>query len=395
MSEISARQALALWQQADLLDPAKAGELAGYLDRQHPVPGGMGRLTKVFSTLGAVLVGLGLILFVASNWGGLGPLARGIILLAAYGSLVGLAALSGYRGYETVAGALWFLATLSLGANIFLLGQIFNFSLTYWQGPFLWMVGALAMGYALQSRLHAWLAAPLAILALGWLQGGAGWFRDDQWQFMVGPSGLLPLFPLIGLGLLSLGLLCRATDRWQFAGSIWVLWGAVLTVAPLVVAGIHPDLLQGMFTTALTLKQGAIIGGALALVALGLIYGELRAKQNRLVLVIAVVFCAGLVWMGSTALVDRLDDRLVFAIFNVCVFALVLALIWSGIASSDVWLVNLGMVAAMAFILIQYFSWSLRLLDRSIAFILGGMVLLALSVWGERQRRRLVARISR
>ena len=394
MSEITARQALALWREADLLDVAKADELAGYLELQQPVPTGTGRLTKVFSTLGAVLVGLGLILFVASNWSHLGPTSRGAILFTSYGILVVSAAVAGYRGYETVADALWFVATLSLGANIFLLGQLFNFSLTFWQGPFLWMLGALAMGYAIRSRLHAWLAVPLGILSLGWLQGGAGWFRDDQWQFLVGPSGLLPLFPLLGLGVLALGLLSRVSIGWRFAGATWVLWGAVLAVVPLVIAGIHPDLLQGMFTTALTLKHGLIIGATLALIALGLAYGEFKASKNRLVLAAAALFCMGLVSIGSSPLADALDAGPVFAAFNVCVFALILALIWSGLAGADTRLVNLGMAAAIAFILVQYFSWSLRLLDRSIAFILGGVVLLALSVWGERQRRRLVARIS-
>ena len=120
MSELSARRALALWKQADLLDPAKAEELARFLEEQPSSLGGVGRLTKVFSTLGAVLVGLGLILFVASNWAASGPLPRGTILFASYGLMVGLAVLSAQRGYETVAGALWFLVTLSLGANIFL-----------------------------------------------------------------------------------------------------------------------------------------------------------------------------------------------------------------------------------------------------------------------------------
>ena len=392
--ELTARQALTLWQEADLLDAAKAEELADFLELEHPTPTGMGRLTKVFSMLGAVLVGLGLILFVASNWGTLGPLIRGTILFASYGMLVLSAVFSSYKGYETVADSLWFIATLSLGANIFLLGQIFNFSLTFWQGPFLWMLGTLAMGYAIQSRLHAWLAIPLAILALGWLQGGAGWFRDDQWQFLIGPSGLLPLFPLLGLGILALGLLSRISNGWRFAGGTWILWGAMLAVVPLVIAGIHPDLLQGMFTTAFTLKQGVIMGGAIALIVSGLVYGEFQAPSTRQVLAVAALFCAGLLLSGGSPLADMLDDARVFATFNVCVFVLILALIWSGMVAADTRLVNLGMAAAMAFILIQYFSWSLQLLDRSIAFILGGLVLLTLSVWGERQRRRLVARIS-
>ena len=62
--------------------------------------------------------------------------------------------------------SLWLLATLMVGAYIFLVGQIYNLSLTFWQAPLLWMLAALAMAYALQSKAHAWLAIPLGLLAL-------------------------------------------------------------------------------------------------------------------------------------------------------------------------------------------------------------------------------------
>jgi len=45
-------------------------------------------------------------------------------------------------------------------------------------------------------------------------------------------------------------------------------------------------------------------------------------------------------------------------------------------------------------IIIQYFARSFELLDRSIAFILGGIVLIALSVFVEKQRRRIMAQIA-
>ena len=41
---------------------------------------------------------------------------------------------------------LWFLSSITVGVNIFLLAQIFNLPLNFWQGTLLWMIAALAMG---------------------------------------------------------------------------------------------------------------------------------------------------------------------------------------------------------------------------------------------------------
>ena len=70
ISTVSAEKALALWQQANLLDQAKAEELAHYLEEHR---GGANRTVKIFAALGAVLAGLGMILFVASHWAGMSP----------------------------------------------------------------------------------------------------------------------------------------------------------------------------------------------------------------------------------------------------------------------------------------------------------------------------------
>jgi uncharacterized membrane protein len=48
------------------------------------------------------------------------------------------------------------------------------------------------------------------------------------------------------------------------------------------------------------------------------------------------------------------------------------------------------MGAAAVIILIQYFSWSFRLLDRSLAFLMGGVLLIVLALWSEHKRRDLI-----
>lgn len=391
MHDIKASEALDLWEQAGLIDHIKAGQLARYLD-EHAPSRSSGRMVRIVSVFGAVLVGLGMILFVASHWTGMSASLRIATLFLAYAGVVGAAQFSGLRGYDRIAHALWFLATLTVGAYIFLVGQIFNFSLTFWQGPFIWLLATLAMGYALNSRLHAWLAIPLALLALGWFGGGKAWFSDDQLEALFGSYGLKPLLPLLGLALVAVALLVERLPNWRFATGTWIVWGALLISVPLVVATIDDDVLKFLIQIDFTSKQWSIIAFSIGLVGLALWLGRFTSPRSRLLMVLVAGLLFGMLFLGD---IERANLMPVYALFVLLVFLLSLGLIWNGVQSGRPALVNIGVGSAASVILIQYFSWSMRLLDRSLAFIIGGVVLIALSIWIEKQRRRLLARITR
>lgn len=388
MTKISAQDALLLWQEAGLLDREKAGELSDHLLEHAPADH---RAVRIFASIGAVLVGLGIILFVASHWDAMSPLLRGSTLFASYGIVVGLAATVEHRGYINVAGALWFLATLTLGANIFLFGQMFNFSLTFWQGPFLWMMGALAMGYATQSRLHAWILIPLSTLTLGWLGGGSGWFTDDQLEFLARSSGLIPM---LGLAWVCLGMLARNSSQWRFASDTWLVWGILMIVAPLLLGTIDDWFFVRLFHVEGALKHWLILGSITILFAVTLFYGRFSAKRSQLYF---VVVCGLLLLLSIPAEIqpfDLLHQSELFVPYVLLIFVLSLGLIWTGLTAADPQLVNIGLGSASFVIFVQYFSWSFQLLDRSLAFVAGGIVLIGMSLGIEKQRRKLMGRIT-
>ena len=396
MREINGTRALEIWREAGLLDPPKVEELKRYLGEREPTEKSSRGIT-VFASIGAVLIGLGLILFVASHWAGMGPLARFVTLLLTYGLIVAVALVTEKHRLENVASAVWFLATLSLGANIFLLGQIFHFSLTFWQGPFLWMVGTLAMGYATQSRLHAWLAIPLAILTLGWIGSATGWSFDDQIEFLISSDGLGPLFPLVGLGLVSLAFLTRRNEHWQFATLTWMVWGALLVAVPLVLSTIHPKIYDRLFEIDLAVTQWLTIAGLAALIGLAMGFGMFRSQRDRALLLIIANFVSVLLVQGAhdaSWLASILRGRIPFFVYGLCVFGISLLVIWSGLQAANRHIVNVGVGAASVIILVQYFSWTFRLLDRSVAFVLGGIVLIAMTIFIENKRRQWLARIA-
>lgn len=121
----------------------------------------------ILVTIGAVLVGAGLFSFIAANWQGLSKSFKIILIL---GSIVGVNALAWYlkEKYQLLktAQALFFLGVLIYGGGIFLVGQIFNFRANWPDGFILWMIGAVAMGLAVESYLIIGLGILVSLAAL-------------------------------------------------------------------------------------------------------------------------------------------------------------------------------------------------------------------------------------
>lgn len=380
------------WQQEGLLTEEKVAELRASL-----ASGESARGIRIFAVIGAVLVGLGVILFVSSNWAGMGPAARITVLLAGFAVVVVGAVAAGRRDQPRMAEALWLLATLVFGANIFLIAQIFHQTLTYWQGTFRWMLGALVLGWALKSKLQAAVAIPLGLLTLGWIGGGSSWFFGKQMEFLFSDGGLRPILPLIGVGLISLSLLSERTKSWAFLKDSCFGWGLVLIALPVVISTASDEVAEAMYSIEGTLKQFVILGVVALLLAAALTYGEFRSRISRPILVATAAFfalmlvpVAGEPWVAAT--VGGL--HLPFAGYVLAVFALALLTIWTGVRASNRRLLNAGMFSSAVLIFIQYYSWSFAMLDRSVAFILGGLVVLGLTVILEKKRRSLLEKMT-
>jgi uncharacterized membrane protein len=391
-----AHKALDHWRATGLLSPAQADALRADLETQERGHSS-GRAVTIFAIIGAVLVGLGVILFVASNWARMGPVARVGVLLLGYAVAVIGAVAAERRALPKAANAVWVLVTLLLGANITLIAQMFNHSLTYWQGPFLWMVGALAMGYARQSPAQGAIAVPLGLLALGWVGGGSGWFMDDQIQFLVSPEGLRPMLPLIGLGLTASALLARRREAWGFAEAASVKWGTFLIALPLIVSTVGVEAVGWIFDVAFTTKQIIILSTVGVLIGLAVLFGRFRADLVRPVLVgLGVLFVVLIVPVdGKPWLVMRVGgSHLPYGLYVIGVFVLALLSIGLGVRAQNRALINTGIYSTAILIVIQYFSWSFLLLDRSLVFIVGGILLIAMAMLLEKKRRALVSRIA-
>jgi len=189
------------WVEDGLLSRAQAQAI---LDR-YPAERGDGLARGVFTTIGAVLVGLGVILFFAWNWD---ALHRGAKLALLFGAL--LAAHAGGQWW-TRAGStrpllgdgLAVLGTLLFGAGLWLISQVYHIDEHAPNAFLAWGVAALAMAWAMPSRAQGLLAG---VLLASWGLMEAFEFRDPRWLAPL----LLATIVALALRLRSLALLLPA-----------------------------------------------------------------------------------------------------------------------------------------------------------------------------------------
>ena len=391
----TAEDALKHWEKTGLLTNKKATELKKALtSEQRLTDHGMPKAIAIFATVGAILVGLGVLLFIGSNWSEMTPYQRLATVFLGYGVVAASAYITGNRGIQTVSEALWFLTDVIFGANIILIAQIFHYSLTYWQGPFLWAVGTVAMGYARQHKSHGFLAVPLFILALGWIDSGKGWFIGGQFEFLASDSNLMPVLSILGVGLMSAGLIIRKVVAWNFLAPACVKWGAVLIVFPLLISTMDSGIPKEILTMTGSIKQYLVVGISFVLTALSVWIGDMKKSEPKVfLLTLAALLAAILIQTGDTSGVGVAFEYspLLYFLYILVIFALSLWVVWVGIIVESSMVVNYGIVVAAIIIIIQYFSWSFALLDRSLAFILGGILLISMTMVVEKKRRKILS----
>lgn len=409
------QQESARWVEAGLLtDDQRSAILALYPE---PATGSRDRLILIFTILGSLLVGAGVILFFASNWQALPAwLKVGAILAAVVGAYAAGYHLAYTRGdYPRLGHSLFFLGSLLYGAGIWLVAQIFHLQSDFATGWLLWGLGVLPVVYVTRStpvlyvsaitltvwtimvqmgpgEPHNWfyplLMAGVAALArraqsvlaeagvlVGlflWLTMGVAQHRGEEIlvpQFLLLYGAPLVLAALARLGdvrtygglggvMALLGLYVLTFERQAESHSLWVLWGGPwFQVASAV----------------LLLAAGAVTGW---------LYWR-RGEGGRLPVLIAVLA------LVPAALVAPALVRVPGMVtFNLLLFAGTVGFIALGIRQRSQLLVNLGLLVFVVHVLTRYFDLFFSAMDKSLFFLLGGVLLLGGGWLLERNRRR-------
>ncbi len=383
-----------MWLAEGQIDADLAERLRSSL-QAHEEPEKANKLIWILVSIGAVLIGGGLLLFIASQWDQSSPLRRLALLFGIYVLTIAGAALADRQHLGITARGLWLLSSIAVGVNIFLIGQVFNLPLNYWQGTLLWMIATLAMGWAAPSSAQGWLAVPLGILTLGWISTPSAQFFD-QGAFLWDSGGIRPLLPVIGLGLVALALLVEATD-FGFLDKPATAFGALMVSGPITISTFHPDAFAWIFQINFRAFHLVVIVIAVALVAA--VWNRTPGSPLVMAFVAVTVLLVALLpqvdgrsltfddetvsWLADTFR----DSELAFGLYTAVIFGLAVATIVAGQQFAIRSLVNVGFAMVSVLLLAVYIGRIAGELPTSLAVIFGGLLFVGGAIFLERKRR--------
>ena len=122
---------------------------------------------RIIAIFGAILIGAGIFSFIAANWQELGRVEKiAILIFAMLGFYAGGWFLKEKKNYDKTGNALIFLGALVYGASVFLIAQMFHIRENWPDGFILWMLGAVAIGFAMELYPIFYLAIVVGFVAI-------------------------------------------------------------------------------------------------------------------------------------------------------------------------------------------------------------------------------------
>lgn len=388
--------------------------------KQHygPVEGSTGTKTflLVFGVIGALLIGLGIILILAHNWEQLTRLNRLIISL---GLLVLTQIISGWVRWYKRDSVIWreaaaTLQLLMIGAALALVGQTYHLVEDIDSFLLVWMLLSLPLIYLLNSGA----AAVLYIIGItNWAAGG---YFDVSKQFVwvllgsIGPYyyGLLKnnrytnTFAILSWVLLICFYICfnaafsNHLERLSFliysalfaltylAGKLWFAGQEQSGRLPFTAVGVAGSLIITFILTFnhvwhyfIDRDRYPVTDGAyglvlvlLVLVTAGIVKLAKERQDWRFALLPYVIALA--------YIVQSFDSSQLSApvIMNGCMLGLSISIITAGVRRCRIGVVNLGMVLIAALIMARFFDVDVSFIVRGVVFVLIGIGFLVANV---------------
>ena len=382
---------LTRWQTTGIIDPATAARIRTF-EAEHIIaqekPAGLQWQAIVALILGAMLLAAGVVLFVNAHWDEVSPLIRFALVL----SMVAAFHLAGgvTRQHSLpLSSCLHAVGTLTTGAAIALVGQIFNIE-EHWPAAILLWAIAAAAGWAL---LHDQAQQILTLLLVpAWLFSEWSYSTDNH------HGGTVYLARMIATwATLYITLWIPSSRR--------VVWGICFTAGAIALIVANLILLNGWawsYNSASFLSRPDRLWGWLLIAILPVAIAVFRHRQSLLPVAVAIAvgvalpFCqtqASLTYWNGTAnatFTHSAPSLVAYAI--VAAFAGFLA--WWGVRQSSKALVNFGIVAFAASIIWFFYADIFSKLGRSVGLIALGILFVAGGWALEKTRRKLISGIN-
>jgi uncharacterized membrane protein len=378
---------LTRWLAAGVVDRATADRIRAH-EKVNAQPSGLRWQGLVALTLGAILLACGVVLFVSAHWDQMGPLAR-FLLVVAMVTVFHLGGGWARADNRHLSTALHAVGTVSAGAAIALVGQIFNIQEHWPAAILLWALCALA-GWAL-LRDQAQQTMTL-LLVPAWIFCELEYATEGR----IGQNAYLGRFLLLWsvfYFVMLLGSKRKAAQGILFAA------GAVACIAGTVLMLFGWESWSGEQNF---LSYGVMITAWAVMGLVPFCISALRGHKGLIPITAALAYALALPWCqrvwsqtdhyanGSnytyTQNAPNLLAHLVVAGFAVYVC-------WWGVQQASRWLVNFGMVGFAISVGWFYYSNIFDALGRSLGLIGLGVLFLAGGWALEKLRRRILERM--
>ena len=368
------------WRAAGLLDdPAVAGIRAYEAAQARP----RGRQWQVLLalTLGGILLGAGVLLFVAAHWDAVSPLSRLALVLSMLIFFHGLGLLVRER-FNGFATAMHALGTVSAGAAIALVGQIFNMQEHWPAAILLWALCAGAGWLLLRDAFQQTLTL---LLVPAWIVA--------EFDFRVEP------YDGAGVYLWRIGFVIAAIYLSAFlAARSRALFGILFGVAALLIPSCAGMLADGWSDYHFGTSWGFIpLPWRLTAVAITLaafVAAWFQDKRSLVPASMALVLGWALPWLRVTIPADGEPYHYPHSEPSVFAYALValaaVGLVVWGVHLAAKSLVNYGVAAFACTVFWFYFADVMDKLGRSLGLIALGALFLGGGWLLERTRRSLM-----
>lgn len=377
------------------------------------------RLPAIVGILGALLLATGAMTFISANWEEMSKLFRLILIFCAMWAAFGAAVWFQRTMHSYLLEAMLFLGAGMFGVNIMLIAQIYHIDGHYPDAVFLWTIGALVVALALESRSSLALAFVLMTIWTGtevmefdvlvhwpflpvWVVGTAIIFRQ-KWRTGLHLAVLSIAF-WITITLIQLAELWNWPEH-QVFGLMAMIAMAVFLIG-LANEG-RGNLLMGFEAPLMRYAMLAVLAAAFIMQL------EIRRAGHIQVLLLAMMAAfLMLVLLGGLAALRRnvlnAPDLAVFIGFAAWLILFTFVprglMLWVHgpvymgfaiwlMAFSQRWsyriLLPMALTAFGAEVLYIYAKTMGNLLDTSLFFLVGGVLLIVLAIGLEKLRRAL------
>ena len=342
------------------------------------------------STIGAIFLGIGAIFFIASNWEELSNIVKTLILVASTALAYGVGYYFKYQkqNLPKVGASLLFLGALLFGATIILVSQIYNLNANNHILVLIWIIGILPLVYALKSvpiaglaslLFYLWvglfftfevlgrfsvvlfIAASIMLFAIGGLHYLSNQFKQIARTYRIVSLQVL----MVSLFLLTFDGFSKVSSNfiseWFNRTPYQILVGVVMFSIILIIVTITNWFLNK--SESLSNYEGPISIGLIGLILIFFFYPS--------------------------------ETSIYVLIFNLLFTGLTLLFLYLGYNREEIKLVNLGIFWLAVFLVAKYFDWFWNLLEKSVFFIAGGLILVIGGIVLEKNRRLIKAKLIR